>query len=69
MIKITALRNEEVLSKSMKNIGLPLLFGSIFSACSSDLGRNVDLATQNAERAATQQALARLRSRKSNNGL
>ena len=59
MIKITALRNARFLSKSLKNIGLLLLFGSIFGACSSDLGRNVDLATQNAERAATQQALAR----------
>ena len=59
MIKITALRNARVFSKPMKNIGLLLLFGSIFGACSSDLGRNVDLATQNAERAATQQALAR----------
>ena len=53
MIKITALRNARFLSKSMKNIGLLLFFGSIFGACSSDLGRNVDLATQNAERAAT----------------
>ena len=59
MIKITALRNARVLSKPMKNIGLLLLFGSIIGACSSNLGRNVDLATQNAERAATQQALAR----------
>lgn len=59
MIKLTALRNARFLSNSLKNIGLLLLFGSVFGACSSDLGRNVDLATQNAERAATQQALAR----------
>ena len=59
MIKITELRNASVFSKPMKNIGLPLFFGSILGACSSDLGRDVDLATQNAERAATQQALAR----------
>jgi len=59
MIKITALRIARLLSKPMKNICLLLLFGSIFGACSSDLGRNVDLATQNAERAATQQGLAR----------
>ena len=43
----------------MRKIGLLLLFGSIIGACSSNVGRNVDLATQNAERAATQQALAR----------
>ena len=59
MIKITALRDTRFSSKSMKKIGLLLLFGSIIGACSSNLGRNVDLATQNAERAATQQALAR----------
>ena len=59
MIKITALRDTKFLSKSMRKIGLLLLFGSIIGACSSNLGRNVDLATQNAERAATQQALAR----------
>ena len=59
MIKITALRDTKFSSKSMRKIGLLLLFGSIIGACSSNLGRNVDLATQNAERAATQQALAR----------
>ena len=59
MIKITALRDTKFLSKSMRKIGLLLLFGSIIGACSSNLGRNVDLANQNAERAATQQALAR----------
>ena len=59
MIKITALRDMKFSSKSMRKIGLLLLFGSIIGACSSNLGRNVDLATQNAERAATQQALAR----------
>ncbi len=59
MIKITALRDTRFSSKSMKKIGLLLLFGSIIGACSSNLGRNVDLATQSAERAATQQALAR----------
>ena len=59
MIKITALRDTKFSSKSMRKIGSLLLFGSILGACSSNLGRNVDLATQNAERAATQQALAR----------
>ena len=59
MIKITALRDTKFSSKSMRKIGLLLLFGSIIGACSSNVGRNVDLATQNAERAATQQALAR----------
>ena len=59
MIKITALRDTKFLSKSMRKIGLLLLVGSIIGACSSNLGRNVDLANQNAERAATQQALAR----------
>ena len=59
MIKITALRDTKFSSKSMRKIGLLLLFGSIMGACSSNLGRNVDLANQNAERAATQQALAR----------
>ena len=59
MIKITALRDMKFSSKSMRKIGLLLLFGSIIGACSSNVGRNVDLATQNAERAATQQALAR----------
>ena len=59
MIKITALRDTKFLSKSMRKIGLLLLFGSIIGACSSNVGRNVDLVTQNAERAATQQALAR----------
>ena len=59
MIKITAFRDTRFSSKSMKKIGLLLLFGSIIGACSSNVGRNVDLATQNAERAATQQALAR----------
>ena len=59
MIKITALRDTKFSSKSIRKIGLLLLFGSIIGACSSNLGRNVDLATQNAERAATQQALAR----------
>ena len=59
MIKITALRDMKFSSKSMRKIGLLLLFGSIIGACSSNLGRNVDLAAQNAERAATQQALAR----------
>ena len=59
MIKITALRDTKFSSKSMRKIGLLLLFGSIIGACSSNLGRNVDLATQSAERAATQQALAR----------
>ena len=59
MIKITALRDTKFSSKSMRKIGLLLLVGSIIGACSSNVGRNVDLATQNAERAATQQALAR----------
>jgi len=59
MIKITALRDTKFSSKSMRKIGLLLLFGFIIGACSSNVGRNVDLATQNAERAATQQALAR----------
>ena len=59
MIKITAFRDTRFSSKSMKKVGLLLLFGSIIGGCSSNLGRNVDLATQNAERAATQQALAR----------
>ena len=59
MIKITAFRDTSFSSKPMKKIGLLLLFGSIIGACSSNLERNVDLATQNAERAATQQALAR----------
>ena len=59
MIKITALRDTKFSSKPLRKIGLLLLFGYIIGACSSNNGRNVDLATQNAERAATQQALAR----------
>ena len=59
MIKITVLRNVRFSSKSKKNICLLLLFISIIGACSTDLGRDIELTTQNAGQAATQQALAR----------
>jgi len=59
MIKITVLRNVRFSSKSNKNICLLLLIASIIVACSTDLGRDSELTTQNAGRVATQQALAR----------
>ena len=58
MIKITAYRNVRFSSKSMKYIGLLLFFGSTLGACRTDVGKNVDLTTQNAERVTTQQAIA-----------
>ena len=59
MTKITVLSDVMLPSKSRKNIHLTLFLVSIIGACSTDLGRDIELATQNAERVATQQALAR----------
>ena len=59
MINRTAVSLPKILSKCMKSIALVLFLTSILGSCGTTLSRNAELAVQDADRTATQQALAR----------